>query len=122
MRPNRIQDLSAAVLVSIGSCWSLRRRGGAVAGQGVELAAPGRAGGPGACRPSGTERDRFRSYWGKEYAATAGTSQPSADQRFRIGSVTKTFTATIVLQLVEEGKLRLQSTLEESRARCRSEG
>ena len=55
----------------------------------------------------------FVSDRGKEHAATAGTSQPSADQRFRIGSVTKTFTATIVLQLVEEGKLRLESTLED---------
>jgi D-alanyl-D-alanine carboxypeptidase len=31
---------------------------------------------------------------------------------FRIGSVTKTFTATVVLQLVEEGKLRLGDRLE----------
>ncbi len=49
---------------------------------------------------------------GKEYVATAGAHRPTADQRFRVGSVTKTFTATIVLQLVEEGKLRLSSTLE----------
>jgi TolB protein len=55
----------------------------------------------------------FVSVGGKEYAATAGTRNPKADQRFRIGSVTKTFTATIVFQLLEEGKLRLGSTLEE---------
>ena len=55
----------------------------------------------------------FVSVGGKEYAATAGTRHPKADQRFRIGSVTKTFTATIVLQLVQEGTLRLDSTLEE---------
>ena len=55
----------------------------------------------------------FVSVGGKEYAATAGTRRPKADQRFRIGSVTKTFTATIVFQLMEEGKLRLNSTLEE---------
>jgi D-alanyl-D-alanine carboxypeptidase len=55
----------------------------------------------------------FVSAAGKEYVATAGTSRPKADQRFRIGSVTKTFTATIVLQLAEEGKLRLDSTLGE---------
>ena len=55
----------------------------------------------------------FVSAGGKEYVATAGTRRPKADQRFRIGSVTKTFTATIVLQLVQEGKLRLDSTLEE---------
>ena len=55
----------------------------------------------------------FVSVGGKEYAATTGTRRPKADQRFRIGSVTKTFTATIVFQLMEEGKLRLDSTLEE---------
>jgi D-alanyl-D-alanine carboxypeptidase len=55
----------------------------------------------------------FVSVGGKEYAATAGTRRPKADQRFRIGSVTKTFTATIVFQLMQERKLRLDSTLEE---------
>jgi Tol biopolymer transport system component/CubicO group peptidase (beta-lactamase class C family) len=55
----------------------------------------------------------FVSAGGKEYVATTGTSRPKADQRFRVGSVTKTFTATIVLQLAEEGKLRLESTLGE---------
>ena len=55
----------------------------------------------------------FVSVGGKEYAATAGTRRPKADQRFRIGSVTKTFTATIVFQLMQEGTLRLDSTLEE---------
>jgi TolB protein len=53
----------------------------------------------------------FVSADGKEYVATAGARRPTADQRFRIGSVTKTFTATIMLQLVEEGKLRLDGTL-----------
>lgn len=33
------------------------------------------------------------------------------DTRFRIGSITKQFTATVVLQLVEEGKLSLDATL-----------
>lgn len=33
------------------------------------------------------------------------------DMRLRIGSVTKTFTATIVLQLVDDGKLSLDDTL-----------
>jgi D-alanyl-D-alanine carboxypeptidase len=49
---------------------------------------------------------------GRSYVATAGVRRPSADQRFRIGSVTKTFTATIVLQLAAEGRLRLSDTLE----------
>ena len=55
----------------------------------------------------------FVSVGGKEYVATAGARRPSADQRFRVWSVTKTFTATIVLKLVEEQKLRLESTLED---------
>ena len=38
-----------------------------------------------------------------------GLSRPKADQRFRVGSVTKTLTATIVLQLVDEGKLGLST-------------
>ncbi len=48
---------------------------------------------------------------GREYVATAGTRRPNADERFRIGSVTKTFTAAIVLQLAEDGRLRLGDTL-----------
>ncbi len=53
----------------------------------------------------------FASVGDKSYVATAGTRRPKADQRFRVGSVTKTFTATIVLQLVDEGKLGVNSTL-----------
>lgn len=34
-------------------------------------------------------------------------ARPRVDYRYRIGSVTKTFTATMVLQLVGEGRLRL---------------
>ena len=55
----------------------------------------------------------FAAIGDKSYVATAGTRRPSADQRFRIGSVSKTFTATIVLQLVDEGALRLSDTLED---------
>jgi D-alanyl-D-alanine carboxypeptidase len=36
----------------------------------------------------------------------------SAANRFRIGSITKMFTATMILQLVEEGKLKLTDTLD----------
>ena len=48
----------------------------------------------------------------REYVATAGNRRPGARQRFRVGSVTKTFTATIVLQLAAEGRLRLGDRLE----------
>nr|WP_317623391.1 serine hydrolase domain-containing protein [Streptomyces noursei] len=37
------------------------------------------------------------------------SAKPSTDGRFRIGSSTKTFTATLVLQLVAEGKLGLDA-------------
>ncbi len=50
---------------------------------------------------------------GHEYEATAGATRPTPVARFRVGSVTKTFTAAIVLQLVEEGRLDLDDTLEE---------
>ena len=54
----------------------------------------------------------FVSDDGREHEATAGSRRPAPDERFRIGSVTKTFTAAIVLQLVEEARLRLDDTVE----------
>ena len=44
---------------------------------------------------------------GHSTVATAGTPPPAASQRFRIGSVTKTFTATLVLQLVDQNRISL---------------
>jgi D-alanyl-D-alanine carboxypeptidase len=50
-----------------------------------------------------------RSHW----VGSAGqrkldeTAKPPTDGRFRVGSVTKTFTATLMLQLVAEGKIEL---------------
>ncbi|WP_271216871.1 serine hydrolase domain-containing protein [Streptosporangium carneum] len=38
--------------------------------------------------------------------------QPSPSGHFRIGSVTKTFVATVVLQLVDEGKVRLDDPVD----------
>src|SRR5215813_4867920 len=48
------------------------------------------------------------------YSQINGTEKKSltAANRFRIGSITKTFTATMILQLVEEGKLKLSDTLD----------
>ncbi|MFJ2234932.1 serine hydrolase domain-containing protein [Streptomyces sp. NPDC087859] len=50
------------------------------------------------------------------YAGTAAmnTRRPMPrDGRFRIGSATKTFTATVVLQLVGEGRMSLEDTVEQ---------
>ena len=44
---------------------------------------------------------------GHSTVATAGTPRPAAGQRFRVGSVTKTFTATLVLQLVDQKRIGL---------------
>jgi D-alanyl-D-alanine carboxypeptidase len=54
----------------------------------------------------------FVSDHDRNYVATAGIRRPGENQRFRIGSVTKTFTATIVFQLAAERQLRLNDTLE----------
>lgn len=50
----------------------------------------------------------------RRYEATAAASgaPPKPDQLFAVGSVTKTFTAAIVLELAAEGKLRLDDSLE----------
>jgi D-alanyl-D-alanine carboxypeptidase len=60
-------------------------------------------------------RNAFAYVWdgGRTYAAAAGTGPPrTRDDRFRVASVTKTFTAAVVLLLAEEGKLRLDDPLE----------
>ncbi|MCI0366618.1 MAG: beta-lactamase family protein, partial [Phycisphaerales bacterium] len=48
------------------------------------------------------------------YSQINGTEKKplSAASRFRIGSITKMFTAVMILQLVEEGKLKLTDTLD----------
>ncbi len=47
------------------------------------------------------------------YSQVSGTQKKplTAANRFRIGSITKMFTAAMILQFVEEGKLRLTDTL-----------
>src|SRR5438093_5418387 len=48
------------------------------------------------------------------YSQINGTEKKplSAASRFRIGSITKMFTAVMILQLVEEGKLKQTDTLD----------
>jgi D-alanyl-D-alanine carboxypeptidase len=47
------------------------------------------------------------------YADPATRRRMSASDRFRIGSITKTFVAAVTLQLVDEGKLTLDDTVEQ---------
>jgi D-alanyl-D-alanine carboxypeptidase len=47
------------------------------------------------------------------FADRSGSIRMRADMRFRVGSVTKTFVATLVLRLVEDGELRLDDTVEQ---------
>ena len=49
----------------------------------------------------------FVSDHGHRVVAIAGTPRPAAGQRFRVASVTKTFTATLVLQLVDQKRIGL---------------
>lgn len=48
------------------------------------------------------------------YSRVSGTEKKplTATSRFRIGSITKMFTAAMILQLVDEGKLKLTDTLD----------
>lgn len=45
------------------------------------------------------------------YADKARHQRLNADDEFPIASITKTFTATVILQLVEEGKLSLSAPI-----------
>ncbi|WP_228059944.1 serine hydrolase [Plectonema radiosum] len=54
----------------------------------------------------------FGSWFGASGVASIENNTPlQPDDRFQIGSITKTFVATTVMQLVEEGKLNLDDTL-----------
>ncbi|MFF5212127.1 serine hydrolase domain-containing protein [Streptosporangium sp. NPDC000396] len=58
-------------------------------------------------------RDRRGRWFGSAGVADTTTGRKRQQrERFRIGSTTKTFTATVVLQLVAERKLKLDDTVE----------
>jgi D-alanyl-D-alanine carboxypeptidase len=58
-------------------------------------------------------RDGHRTTRLTSGAGRLGSREPlRATDRFRVGSLTKTYTATVVLQLVGEGRLSLQDTVE----------
>src|SRR5688500_13676938 len=55
---------------------------------------------------------RYSKSFGYLGSNPAGKAIPSnAETRYHIGSITKTFTAVMILQLVEEGKLKLNTPL-----------
>lgn len=58
-------------------------------------------------------RDGGGQWYGTAGAADTDTGRPRGHgDRFRIGSITKTFTATVLLRLVAEGRLTLEDTVE----------
>ena len=50
--------------------------------------------------------------WDSGSAQPGGADAPPRDARFRIGSVTKTFVATVILQLVDDGRVDLDAPVE----------
>ncbi len=64
-------------------------------------------------------REGTELYRGAFGLADASTRTPNAPAtRFRIASITKTFTAAVVLKLVEQGRLKLEDTLGAHLAPC----
>jgi D-alanyl-D-alanine carboxypeptidase len=55
-------------------------------------------------------RGTYARYAG--HASLDPAEKVTSATRFRIGSITKTFTATVILQLVQQGKLRLSDTID----------
>lgn len=54
----------------------------------------------------------YRRSIGYAYTNSKGRRRADSATRYRIGSVSKVFTATMVMQLVEEGRLSLDQTME----------
>lgn len=124
-RVTRVQRVlvtaATALAVAAGSVVALPAAGGADRADGA-----GAAGGPGRMqeRLDGLVaegavgvlvevHDGRRVWRGTSGVAERGTSRPvPARGRFRAGSIMKTFLATVVLQLVDEGRLRLDDPVE----------
>ena len=53
----------------------------------------------------------YEKIFGYQFIKVNKKSPISADSKFRIGSITKTFTAVMAFQLVDEGKLSLKTPL-----------
>ncbi|MFE5604734.1 serine hydrolase domain-containing protein [Streptomyces coelicoflavus] len=60
-----------------------------------------------------TARDGHRTWSGTAGAGDLRTGEPRSERdRYRVGSITKTFVATVVLQLEAEGRLSLDDTVD----------
>ncbi|MEO3764634.1 serine hydrolase domain-containing protein [Streptomyces sp. B5E4] len=104
---------TAVVAVAAGSVAAVPVEGGEAAGRGGlqerldELVAEGAVG------ALAEVRDGRRVWRGTSGVAERDTlRRVPAHGRFRVGSITKTFVATVVLQLVDEGRLRLDDPVE----------
>ncbi|AIV38895.1 peptidase [Streptomyces sp. CCM_MD2014] len=61
-----------------------------------------------------TAREGRRTWSGTEGVGDLRTGEPRSERdRYRVGSITKTFVATVVLQLEAEGRLSLDDTVDE---------
>lgn len=57
-------------------------------------------------------RPESAGIWNSGSPTSEGTKLPSGDEQFPIGNVTKTFVATGILQLVDEGRTELDAPIE----------
>ncbi|MFC7305510.1 serine hydrolase domain-containing protein [Streptomyces monticola] len=63
---------------------------------------------------AGQAKDKHGTWKGTSGVGNLKTGKPrSAHDRFRVGSITKTFVATVLLQLQAEGRIDLDDTVEE---------
>lgn len=65
----------------------------------------------GALTVSHKGKNVYNKAWGIRSITSKGTLPTNTETKFRIGSISKTFTAVMILQLVEEGKLSLDNKL-----------
>ena len=115
-RRRRVIELSGGILASLTAAVLVAAAGATPSGTGAQASlqkdadALVAAGAPGVVLLS---RDGKRTITVTSGFGEVSTKTPMrANDRFRVASVTKTYTATVVLQLVGEGKLRLTDTVE----------
>src|SRR5438876_2447537 len=106
-----VKTLAVAVIALVGSTTILIARGGLRSNPaGPSPAAVVEGGSPGTLVLVDDRSSRREEARG--VSVIRGQIPLSPDDRFRIGSITKTFVAVVVLQLVGEHRLRLDDTVE----------